>query len=219
MESLKEKLQSPAFTLLMLFLVTVLVLSIGFEKGTFLLWLQKRHNPFGDLFFKYVTYLGEIFPYVIVGLVFLLVKFYHFLLLIITGLSQYVIVRIAKVFVFDIPRPKDFFAERGLTFEFIEGVKVQAAHSFPSGHTATAFALATLLICLTNNKLLQVIYMLLAIMVAVSRIYLLQHFVIDTLGGALFGTLIAGFIWWYFDRRNPELLAHQTKLQGGLISK
>lgn len=219
MESLKEKFQSPAFTLLVLYLITVLILAIGFEKGTFLLWLQQRHNPFGDVFFKYITYLGEIYPYILVGLVFLFIKFYHFLLLIITGLAQYIIVYIAKVFVFNIPRPKDFFADKGVVFDFLEGIQVQAAHSFPSGHTATAFALATLLICITTNKLLQVIYMLVAILVAVSRIYLLQHFVIDTLGGALFGTLIAGSLWWYFDRKNPELLAHQRKLQGGLLTK
>jgi membrane-associated phospholipid phosphatase len=87
----------------------------------------------------------------------------------------------------------------------------------PSGHSASAFALATILILLTKNKLLQVMLMLLAILVAVSRVYLFQHFMVDTIVGATIGLIVSGTIWWYLSFKNQSILYNINPLHRGLI--
>ncbi len=60
-------------------------------------------------------------------------------------------------------------------------------HSFPSGHTAAAFAFATALTL--RHKKAGVIAFVLAVLMGLSRLYLFVHFPSDVLAGALFGIL------------------------------
>lgn len=217
MESLKEKFQGPAFMMFVLYFITTLTISIFWDKGTFLLWLNDKHNAYGDVFFKYATHLGDGLIYLFLAIIFVIYRYFNLILLAATALLQTIIVTIGKRLIFDLPRPRSFFENSEEIFNMVAGVKVYTAHSFPSGHTASAFAVATLLICLTKNKLYQVLLMLGAILVAISRIYLLQHFLMDTVAGALVGMLSAGVVWWYFTLKNPNILFNKTKLQGGLL--
>ncbi|NLG83245.1 MAG: phosphatase PAP2 family protein [Firmicutes bacterium] len=79
--------------------------------------------------------------------------------------------------------------------------------SFPSGHTATAFAMAVVLTWRWPR--LGWLFWLLATLVGISRIVLGQHYPLDTLAGALLGTLTAwGYLRWALRRRkdhtNPQ---------------
>lgn len=217
MESLKHKLQGPAFLMYVLYFITTLLIVLFWDKGTFLLWLNERHNVYGDFFFKYVTYLGDGLMFLFLAILFLTYRYYNLILLAFAALTQTIITTIAKRFIFNYPRPKAFFENSDELFNFVDGVTVYSSYSFPSGHTASAFTIATLLICLTRNKLLQVLFMLAAILVAISRIYLFQHFLMDTVAGSLIGIFSAGSIWWYFSIKRTELLYDKPKLQGGLI--
>ncbi|WP_296623454.1 phosphatase PAP2 family protein [Marivirga sp.] len=217
MESLKDKLQSPAFLMYVLYFLTALILVLFLDKGTFLFWLNQRHNPFGDVFFSYVTFLGEWHIFVIAGIILLLYRLYYAILLTLTGIIHFFIVQFLKIVVFEASRPALKFKESLTSFNLIEGVDLHTYYSMPSGHTASAFALATILILLTKNKLLQVIYMLLAILVAVSRVYLFQHFMVDTLVGSIVGILVSGTIWWYLSFKNPSILYNTNPLHKGLI--
>jgi len=217
MESLKDKLQSPAFLMYVLYFLTAIVLVLFLDKGTFLFWLNQRHNPFGDVFFSYVTLLGEAHIFVIAGIILLLYRIYYAILLTFTGIIHYIIVQFLKIIVFDAHRPSVKFEESLSSFNLVEGIELHSHYSMPSGHTASAFALATILILLTKNKLLQVIYMLLAILVAISRVYLFQHFMVDTVVGATIGLLVSGIIWWYFTYKKPSILYNNNSLHRGLI--
>jgi membrane-associated phospholipid phosphatase len=217
MESIKEKLQSPAFLMYVLYFLTALILVLFLDKGTFLFWLNKRHNPFGDVFFSYVTLLGEWHIFVISGIILLLYRLYYAILLTLTGVIHFFIVQFLKIIVFDASRPALKFQESLTSFNLIEGIDLHTYYSMPSGHSASAFALATILILLTKNKLLQVIYMLLAILVAISRVYLFQHFMVDTLVGSIIGIFVSGTIWWYFSYKNPSILYNLNPLHKGLI--
>lgn len=217
MESLKDKLQSPAFLMYVLYFLTALALVLFLEKGTFLLWLNEKHNPFGDVFFSYVTLLGEAHIFIIAGVILLLYRIYYAILLTLTGVIHYIIVQFLKTVVFEAHRPALKFEESLSSFNLVEGVELHSHFSMPSGHTAAAFALATILILLTKNKLLQVIYMLLAILVAISRVYLFQHFMIDTVVGATIGLIVSGTIWWYFSFKNQSILYNINSLHKGLI--
>jgi membrane-associated phospholipid phosphatase len=93
------------------------------------------------------------------------------------------------------PGPKLYF-EAGTYLNFIDGVTLSDHAAFPSGHTATAFAIATVLVLVMKNRRLQLLILLAAALVGYSRIYLAQHFLLDVTAGALLGT-VSGVLSFY----------------------
>ena len=64
--------------------------------------------------------------------------------------------------------------------------------SFPSGHTSASFAAATALYLAKERKLF-ILTLVLACLIAFSRMYLYVHYPTDVLGGLILG-LIAGYL-------------------------
>ena len=106
--------------------------------------------------------------------------------------------------VFSMPRPKQFFAPGQYAF-FIDGVTHTGFASFPSGHSTSVFALATILALLEKNKKTNVAYLLGAVAVGYSRIYLGQHFLNDVLMGASIGMITAVLVYWIFTEKLQSL--------------
>jgi undecaprenyl-diphosphatase len=79
-------------------------------------------------------------------------------------------------------------------------------HGFPSGHTATAFLIATLLVSIWPRPLVGVIGYALALLVGVSTMYVGVHLPFDVLAGMLVGTIVA--LWGY---RLTSLLADHSR--------
>ena len=69
-------------------------------------------------------------------------------------------------------------------------------YSFPSGHTAASFAVATILRYMKAP--FYRLGMILAVMIAFSRLYLFVHFPTDVLGGILLGFLCATFLYFLY---------------------
>lgn len=84
-------------------------------------------------------------------------------------------------------------------YEVIEGleriIEAQSDFSFPSGHTACSFAGAVVIYMLCEKKY-GIPAMVLAVLIALSRLYVGVHFPTDVLGGALVGTGAALFACW-----------------------
>ena len=76
-------------------------------------------------------------------------------------------------------------------------VKRPHGHSFPSGHTASAFA-AAFALWLQNRKL-GVPALVLAAFIAFTRLYLYVHFPTDVLGGLVLGLALGFFASWLVD--------------------
>ena len=76
-------------------------------------------------------------------------------------------------------------------------VKRPHGHSFPSGHTASAFA-AAFALWLQNRKL-GVPALVLAAFIAFTRLYLYVHFPTDVLGGLVLGIALGFFASWLVD--------------------
>lgn len=90
-------------------------------------------------------------------------------------------------------------------YEVIEGltkiIGAQSDYSFPSGHTAASFAVATVLLMRAPKKL-SVPMFILACLISLSRLYVGVHYPTDVLGGAVIGALcgvaavyFVDFIW------------------------
>ncbi len=174
-----------------------LLLLIGFgtyfqaDHGSFVLWVNARRIYLLDASMPWITHLGDGVAFALVTLLFLIRRWRVGLILLAMGLMQLLLSFTLKRVVFsNSPRPKTYFADLGVSLSFIEGVKVHAYNAFPSGHTMTAFGLATFLALYWQDRRLSLLLLLLAALVGFSRIYLLQHFLIDVCVGSVIGTML-----------------------------
>jgi len=67
--------------------------------------------------------------------------------------------------------------------------------SFPSGHTVSVMSLAFALCFLTSNYFYRVLFILAALTLLASRIFLLQHYLSDTVAATLIGYIIAFILY------------------------
>ena len=74
-------------------------------------------------------------------------------------------------------------------------------YSFPSGHTAASFAIVSVL-CLLKQKNLFIISLIVACLIAFSRMYLYVHFPSDIIGGIFVG-ILCGFISYLISLKIP----------------
>jgi membrane-associated phospholipid phosphatase len=93
-------------------------------------------------------------------------------------------------------RPARYFSKLGLYMYQVPGVSLHSLHSFPSGHTITAFALASLVALHYRQWWVGGAAALLAAGVGYSRVYLGQHFPADVLAGACIG-LASGTLTYF----------------------
>jgi membrane-associated phospholipid phosphatase len=175
----------------MALLTGLVVLYMGkFESFQF---INSHHTPLLDIFFKYVTYYGDGVMWVplVLYCVFFRKKY---LIAVVAGiLISTLLAQLLKRAVFpDELRPITYLADN-FPVHTVEGVAMKRLHSFPSGHTTTAFTMALILAHIVNKKKWSVIFPLLAFIAGYSRVYLAQHFVTDVLAGMVSG-IISGII-------------------------
>lgn len=179
------------------------------DKGDFVLFLNSIANPFLDKFFMGITQLGlgGVFAIPIIAML-----FYRFsyaiggtFALAFTGLFTY----LGKQVLFSgMPRPTAYFTNHELSY-FIDGFNYHSHNSFPSGHTMTAFALALFVVIIVNNKKWSLPILALAIIIGISRNYLLQHFLMDVVAGSVLG-IICTTLGYYLavdllEKKHPKL--------------
>lgn len=189
------------FGINLVFLLAALIFLLLNPKGELLLYFNAHRQEFWNVFFKYGTMLGEAYMYILAMVLLLFVSYRMVLAIPLLGVAVTLISYLLKKF-FAMPRPPAYFTQLGRFEELslIKGVKVyMGSNSFPSGHTMSAFALFTFLMLALEVKSrfgVQLVFALLAIVVGLSRIYLMHHFLEDVFSGAFVGMLLGG-VWYY----------------------
>lgn len=183
-----------------IFLLVLLPVLFVLPKGSIHLYINSLHAPTYDFIFKYLTFLGDGWMPVILSVVFLFISIRKSVFFLLSGLLAGIFAQFFKRVVFpDIVRPIKFFEGINELY-LVEGVKIHGSYSFPSGHSATIFALCLCFAIMTKNNLLKVLLFLLAVIVAFSRVYLSQHFLNDIVAGSILGCIATVLIYFLMAR-------------------
>ncbi len=170
------------------FLIGILLLSF-MEKGDFVICLNQHATTQLDLVFQGITTLGLGGLFAVPIVLFLGIRYAYAIAGTITLIFTGIFTFLGKMVLFNgMPRPTAYFQNNELQ-HFIANFEYHHHNSFPSGHTMTAFALFSLLAVLINRKMWSAIFLLIAILVGISRMYLLQHFWMDVVAGSALGVL------------------------------
>lgn len=154
-------------------------------------WIQANmQSGFMDKFMPFITKFGDhgTFWMIVAALLFLFPKTRK------TGLGMAIAMMLGllvcnvtlKPLVARI-RPYDLQAELGVTIQLL-GERMHD-FSFPSGHTIASFEAAVVM--LKNSKKLGIPAMILAVLIAFSRLYLYVHYPTDVIVSVILGTLFA----------------------------
>lgn len=185
------------FQLYLVFFFALFIYVLKAEPLEATLYFGAHRSSIGDAFFKFVTTLGEVYPFIAFTIFYL---WNHRPLtarkMALSGIFILLITSLLKE-VFSHDRPA-IFIDKMLqlsSFQYVEGIEIlRGATSFPSGHTAGAFAVWSLFAFQLQSPILKTLCLVIAILVGISRVYLTQHFPEDVLFGSTIGIAAALFI-------------------------
>lgn len=167
----------------------ILILVLG-KNGTFQL-INSNHNEIADQFFKYFTHYGDGLMWAPLGIYCYFYRRKYFIAVVAGVLISTIIAQFLKRVVYpDELRPISYLSDI-FPVHVVDGVAMRKVHSFPSGHTTTAFAMALIMAYIINKKIWSVILPALALLAGYSRVYLGQHFPTDIFAGMCIGVVSA----------------------------
>ncbi len=198
--------QQRAFFLAFLLLWLVALIPQLYHSQDALFLVVNHHNsPLLDRLFFYLTWLGDGLTALLLVIVLLFISYRQAILGALMFIFTAILAQLLKNLAFaDHFRPmKTLAGSAGLHIP--PGVELLYNHSFPSGHTTTAFAMATFAVLAWRGRLWW-LWLLLAAGVGYSRIYLTHHYPADVLAGAMLGTVGGLLVYVLADQRLPATL-------------
>lgn len=181
-------------------LCACLVIKLLFSRSQIFFAVNGIHTDFLDSIEPYITYIGDGIVVIIISLLLALWN-YRVSFLMLTSYAVTALTAQVLKFSFDMPRPRIYFEDQLEKIHFVKGLYVLAVHSFPSGHTVTAFSAAVVITYLSKNKTWGLLLFFVAVMVGYSRMYLSQHFFEDVTVGSMVGVFITMAWLSFIDRK------------------
>lgn len=185
------------------YLILILISSVFLlfsEKGAFVLMLQNTGSAVLDWFFVFYTHVGDgLFGAAVAVLLLFINKKQALSLgmgLILTGLISQLL---KNTLGDDAGRPATLF-EAETMFRQIEYLERHMRHSMPSGHSSIAFCLFSMLALFSTKKTYGYVFLSLAVLVGLSRIYLAQHYLVDVVAGSFIGCSV-GLLAYFLGNR------------------
>jgi membrane-associated phospholipid phosphatase len=188
----------------------IFLFATGGKQAAQVAFHQAFYNDTGRWFMSMVTTWGEGALFALVIIAFLFDRRWKMVFPLLTGaaLSAVLVTFFKKLVFAPSPRPLAVLDVTQLLISDTTGIPLQ--YAFPSGHTTTAFVLFTMLALFTTRKVIQIALAICAIMVGLSRVYLMAHWFTDIMAGAVLGMAIAWlsvWLWRGYQQKNPPLSA------------
>ncbi len=196
----------PFIILIMAFIIITLLVYFGitaeFDNSAVLYFQSIAGNPILDLSMQSITEAGDVYYMLGFSIVLLIIKRTRrlglalmILLVMTTLLTGYIKCGV------DRDRPTLDFTGTPFPIELSEDTFALFCEggfnaSFPSGHAARATIFGLILGYVLSERFPRGCYLLLLypILMSISRIYVMQHFPMDVIGGAILGILLAGVV-------------------------
>ena len=174
-----------------------------FDRIDQLQFINGNNSAVADLAFQALTATAEVvLPIVLLLYLIRFKKAYALPYVYSYALSTGLIQGLKHLVFTDALRPLAYFASSGVKWHIVPGLLISEFNSMPSGHTGAAFFMffwvAVLLRRLTWGLLAGII----AVGVAYSRVYLFQHFPVDTLVGAAIGVGSSALFYSIYDAKS-----------------
>lgn len=170
--------------------------------------IHNLYNIAGGFFTPFLEFFSFICDPVTIILIGLLLAFFkktrHFGLAFLLGITVGAILTNCCLKLL-VARPRPYTDEASLYHQFwlLVGQHMESDNSFPSGHTTAAFAAATAIFYCCDKRYSWLAFIA-AILVAVSRIYIVVHYPTDVLVGVIVG-IIAGIIGTFIAMKAPDI--------------
>jgi undecaprenyl-diphosphatase len=174
----------------------------SFDQGVMIFVSENVGNPTLDIIMQIITESGDPFYMLGFGIIALLIKKTRRV-----GITLMILIVLSTLLTgyikCGVDRERPDFEYEGVFFPveisrdtfalFCEG---GADASFPSGHAARSIMFGIVLAYVLSERFPRGCYLLFAypILVSVSRIYVLQHFPMDVIGGAVLGIMLTGVL-------------------------
>ena len=189
-------------TILFLILSALVYFGIteSFDQSIISFFSQNVGNPTLDIIMQYITESGDVFNMMMFGIVMLIIPKTRRI-----GITLMILIVLSTLLTgyikCGVDRDRPDFEYEGVAFPveisrdtyalFCEG---SYNASYPSGHAARAMIVGIILGYALSERFPRGAYLmfLYPVMISISRIYVLQHFPMDVIGGAVIGVLLAG---------------------------
>ncbi len=182
------------------FLIAGLFVLALTSYGDVVLFINRFSRMEWDRTADWITRIGLGSTAVIVALGFALYKLRYTLMLLFNLALVGLLTGIFKNLLFsNIARPLKYFDPEAF-HRMVRLFDYNLLHSFPSGHSMTIFAVMSLLAYFVGKKYAGLFFVYIAVVVGLTRIYLLQHFFIDVLAGSLLGIICTLTTIWLGDQ-------------------
>lgn len=198
----------------LLIICICLVLKLIYTKADIYFAINSLNSPLSDFLAPFATDLGNGWMAVAISVILVFFSYRRAFILITSWALTSLSAQILK-YIFDAPRPMLYFQDQLWRIHFVKGVEMLRVHSFPSGHTVTAFTMAVIFTYWSKNKALGPLFLLIAVLVGYSRMYLSEHFFEDVTAGSVIGVVIT-LIWLYW--LDNKAFIQSPKWQKGLLN-